>query len=267
MELRRYLTILRRRVLLIIVTTLIAGAVGWTLTNRTSSYVAQSRVYIGASRFATNDTDVNVSNDRTNGLDRLLITYAVMIDSIPIANGAIQRTGLAMSAPGVVARAASFPIPGTNLLLIQVTDSNPQIAQTLANGLADTFVDQVSNFETTSLVEGGPPAIPAVVFDRAQLPTVPKTPSAAKNAILAAVFGMLFAAAVVLLVEYLDVTVKSADDAERRLELAVLGVIPLGRAPVESPVVLRRQYPPPDAEPDMDFDDHDPFEPRLVRGA
>jgi capsular polysaccharide biosynthesis protein len=47
--------------------------------------------------------------------------------------------------------------------------------------------------------------------------------------LLAALFGFLGAAALAFLLEYVDVTVKNPADAERRLELPVLAVVPMQR--------------------------------------
>jgi hypothetical protein len=47
---------------------------------------------------------------------------------------------------------------------------------------------------------------------------------------LAGVFGVLAAGALLALLEYLDITLRSAADVERQLELPVLAVVPaLGR--------------------------------------
>ena len=50
-----------------------------------------------------------------------------------------------------------------------------------------------------------------------------------RNVIVASIFGLLVAAILAFLLEYLDITVKTAADAERRLELPVLGIIPYVR--------------------------------------
>ncbi len=77
--------------------------------------------------------------------------------------------------------------------------------------------------------EGSIPSIPASIFERANLPTVPRPVGLANHLLVAAMFGFVLSAGLVLLIEYLDVTVKDADDVERRLELPVLGVIPMSR--------------------------------------
>jgi capsular polysaccharide biosynthesis protein len=48
-----------------------------------------------------------------------------------------------------------------------------------------------------------------------------------QNLILAFIFGTLVAIGAVLLLEYLDLTLKNVDDTQQRLQLRVLGAIPL----------------------------------------
>jgi polysaccharide biosynthesis transport protein len=109
-----------------------------------------------------------------------------------------------------------------------VQDIDPGTAQNLANGLADAFVEKIEDFEpSVSPQPGALPQLPAYVYERATLPTTPAPTGLARRVILGGLFGLVAAIAVVFLLEYLDVTIKTAEDAERKLELQVLGVIPL----------------------------------------
>jgi capsular polysaccharide biosynthesis protein len=62
---------------------------------------------------------------------------------------------------------------------------------------------------------------------------VPESTGLTRNLFLGALFGLVIAVAIIGLLEYLDVTIKTAAEAERRLELPVLGALPLhtGRQP------------------------------------
>src|SRR3546814_3917536 len=93
--------------------------------------------------------------------------------------------------------------------------SDPEMAQTLANGLADTFVKDIQEFEP-GVTEGTVPRLPAYVFERAELPEVPVPTNRIRTVALAAVFGLLVAAGTALLLDYLDITIRSTDDVERR---------------------------------------------------
>lgn len=226
MELRRYLALLRRRWLLIALTVVVALAVGYSATPRVDRYTARSTLYIGSRTLENQERDL--SGDRALALDRLVVTFSVMIDSQPIAARAIELTGEDLAAEDLVAKTMTQPEPATQLLYIDVVDVDPARAQALANGLADAFVESVQDFEPgrSTGQEGDVPILPAYIFERARLPTTPEPSGLLRTMALAGLLGGGAAVAVVLLLDYLDLSIRTPDDAERLLELPVLGVIP-----------------------------------------
>ena len=64
------------------------------------------------------------------------------------------------------------------------------------------------------------------VVDRAMTPYAPFSPNLMRNLILALMVGLIFGIALAILIELLDDTIKTAEDIETRLRLAVLGIIP-----------------------------------------
>jgi capsular polysaccharide biosynthesis protein len=144
------------------------------------------------------------------------------------------------------------------LIRITYKDADPSRARALANAISDALVEKVQTFEPGSVGEEGEvPILPAYVFARADLPVVPESNGAIGRLLTGAVFGFVLAAGVAFLLDYLDITPRSADDLERHLGLPVLGVVPelpgssasrtLGRAratgeraPTQEPPVGRR---------------------------
>ena len=223
LELHRYLSVLRSRLWLIVATTALAGAVGYLGADSTATYTSRSTLYVGSTSFDVTQGDL--SNDRVTALQSIVLTFSRMIDSQPIALRAVQRLDLDLTADHVVNATTTSQEPGTQLLYINVSDPDPALAQSLANGLADVFVETVQEFEPTSS-EGDVPRLPAYVFELAQLPTVPEGSQRLPAAVLAGLFGLLASAGIAFLLDYLDLSVKTAADVEQRLELPVLGVIP-----------------------------------------
>lgn|GEM_PF-1492524 len=223
MELHRYLNVLRSRLWLILVTTALAIGVGYSGADTTALYSARSTLYVGSTTFDV--TKGELSNDRFTALQSIALTFSKMIDSQPIALRTVQQLDLDVTAGYVVNATNASPEPNTQLLYIGVTDPDPALAQALANGLADVFVETVQEFEPTA-AEGAVPRLPAYVFERARFPTVPASTQRLNAMLLAALFGLVVSAGVAFLLDYLDLSVRSADDVERRLELPVLGVIP-----------------------------------------
>ena len=230
MELRRYLAILRRRLLLIVVTMAVAAAAAWAATPKDAKYTAKATIYVGIRQFTIAQNNNTVSNDVLLGVERISTTFAVMMRSQPIALAAAERTHVSRSTSKIVAETNPVVVTGTQLLSVYVTDSDPRVASDLANGLADSFVEAVQTFEPgVKAGEGSVPSLPAYVFDKATVPTSPNSTGLGRNVALGLAFGFLLAAAVAFLLEYVDVTIKNPQDAERRLELPVLGVVPMHR--------------------------------------
>jgi capsular polysaccharide biosynthesis protein len=246
MELRRYLATLSRHLRLVGITVAVALMVAWLLTPNSNVYVAKTTLYVGQRSFDTNSNQP-LSVDRLAALDRVSSTFASMIDSYPIAQDALEATHLPRSVDDVVAATTAVPRFGTQLLEIRVQDPDPQVAQQLADGLAAALVSKVQTFEpTVQATEGDVPSLPAYIFARARLPRQPEPTSRLKNLMLGGMFGLLAGGAIVFLIDYLDITIRSAHDAERRVGLPVLGVIPTGQVDRLQRHASRRTNAPPD---------------------
>jgi receptor protein-tyrosine kinase len=162
------------------------------------------------------------------GINGILTTFTKMIDSEPTAADAVSSTGVDRSPSAVVGQTNVTVEPGTQLLDVQVTDTDPTVAKQLANGVADSFVNRVQSIQSSAPASPGTaPAVPAYVFQLAKQPTSPESNGLLRNVGLAGLFGLVLSTGLVFLLEYLDVTIKGAGDAEHQLELPVLGVVPV----------------------------------------
>jgi len=65
------------------------------------------------------------------------------------------------------------------------------------------------------------------VIDTAQVPTGVFRPVLTKNLAIASMLGLMFGVGLALLLEFLDRTVRHADDVERLVDLPVMGLVPL----------------------------------------
>ena len=224
MELRRYLTVLRSRLWLILLLTILAAGVGYTVANKEPEYLSRSTLYVGTRSISPDPFEGELSADRLTALSTIAFTFAKMIDSEPVAGQALEELALDLPASEVVK--ATEATPELQLIYIDVTHEQPEVAQALANGLADAFVDGIQEFEPSGAGEGDIPTLPAYVFERAQLPSAPIPTDQFQSTLLAALFGLLAGIGIAFLLDYLDLSIRNVADVERRLELPVLGVIP-----------------------------------------
>ncbi len=223
MELRRYLSIARRRALLIIAIVVAAVLAGWFVTPRTKTYTATSTLYVGSRSISVDPRSGQISGDRVAGLDRLIKTFTAMMRTSPVASAAIRDAGVNRQAGAVVGATTAEQAPNTNLISVSVTDDDPAAARALANAVSAAFVNQIQQFEPRDAQN---PDQVVSVYQKAALPSAPNPSSLERNLALAGLLGVLVAAGVVALLEHLDISIRSSDDVERHLELPVLGVVP-----------------------------------------
>jgi capsular polysaccharide biosynthesis protein len=236
MELRRYLSMIRRRLLLIIVVIAAALVAGWMITPRTDTYTSSTTLYVASAAIDR----AQVSGDSVVGFDRVIQTFTAMLPSQKVVRDGIDQAGVDRSAASVSAKTQAAQVENTNLIQLSVSDNDPKVARALAEGLSDAFVDQINTVEAT-----GDQANEVIsVYEPAKTPSAPDPSNLLRNLALAGLLGIVVAGGLVALLEHLDLSFRSIDDVERRLELPVLGVIPaLGN---QMPVTqATRAQPPP----------------------
>jgi capsular polysaccharide biosynthesis protein len=230
-ELRRYLHLIRQRLLLVVALVVAGAVIGFATTSRTPQYTATTLIYVGAQNLGVNDTQLFAQS----GLDEVVASFALMIPSPVIAQRAIDATHVDRFSGEVASNTVAVVEPSTSLISVSVTDANPSTAVRLANGVSSAFVNQVSQYQTTSgstktgtttPSAGTRPNEPAYVFQNA-VGAAKKSSGLTRKVILGALFGLVLAILIVLLLDYLDITIKSPEELERRVGLPVLGIIPL----------------------------------------
>jgi capsular polysaccharide biosynthesis protein len=234
-ELRRYLRLIWRRKLLVVVT-LIAGLTGgYFATSHTPSYRSQATIYVGIQGLSLYQGGLNA--DLQTGQQLIAETFAQIIPTATVASQAILHTHVNRSVNEVVGATQAKVLPLTNLISLSVGDRDPHISQILTQGMTDAFISVakvIDPLTTTPPVNGrstSEPIAPASIFQPADYPTSPQASGLIRNLGLGGAFGILVAVGLVLLLDYVDVTAKGPDDLERRLDLPVLGIVPMVRNP------------------------------------
>ncbi len=213
MELKFYLDFLRRRWWLLLLGPLVAATAAFLITNQmTPVYQATSTVLVD--RTATPGTlsyeDVLTSQSLTN-------TYAKLVQSPAVLDSVISRLNLTISRSELDAKISVSPIANTQLLEVSAEDTDPAMAAQLANTTAEAFADN----NATQLSAPGTVS----VAKEAQVPAAAISPKLSLNVAFAFVLGVMAAAGLGLLFDYLDDTVKTTDDVEGVASAPTLGVI------------------------------------------
>ncbi|MGE5328038.1 MAG: YveK family protein [Deltaproteobacteria bacterium] len=105
----------------------------------------------------------------------------------------------------------------TRIIEIKVRNPNAKTARILANEFAVVLKVKIKELMKVDNIE---------IIDWAQLPNKPTKPEKKKDAVLAGVIGLLTSICLILLLEYLDDTIKTAEDVIEYLQIPVIGRIP-----------------------------------------
>ena len=129
---------------------------------------------------------------------------------------------------GTLQHGLSITVPAdTDLLLISFSDPNPQVAQSVADGIAHAYVAYRSS-KASPVATGNTPATPvqAAVITDAGLPTSPVSPNRLLILGAALVLGLALGIGLALLRDAMDDGLRGALDLQVQADTAVLAQIP-----------------------------------------
>lgn len=215
MDIRTLFGIIRKRFVWLLVLPIIAviasGLISFYLL--TPMYEATTTLLVGRA------SDGGPMGYQDLMLNRQLIsTYAEIAKSRSVAESVITALRLDISASELAGLINVTSIRDTEIIAISVQNANPIRAKRIANQVAKSFSDKVVGYSNVDNV---------MVVDVALTPRNPVSPNIRLNLAIAGVLGIMLAIGLILLVEFLDNTIKSPADIEQLLGLTVMATVPL----------------------------------------
>ena len=226
MEAARLLAILRRWWWLLLLGIALGGGASYAVSR------AMTPIYRATTTLLVNQTQtpgVIAYNDILTS-ERLTTTYRELVTKRPVLDEVIDRVGKPKDVGTLRDMLSVSVIRDTQLLRLSAESEDPAQAAVLANTTAEAFIDQN---KVTDLSQPGSVS----VVELATVPTSPVKPQVVVNVVLGLIAGLVVAAGLVLLLEYLDDAVKSEQDVERVTGLSTLGMVAhFGRRKSRHPV-------------------------------
>jgi capsular polysaccharide biosynthesis protein len=215
-DLREYLHILKKRlwivVLITFITTTASGIISFFVLDPV--YQANTTLYVGK----------NISMEGNIGYQDVLLSgqlvkdYRELAKSRLVSNIVINELGLKDTSTTEIADMLGVNLRSdTRIIEITAQHMNPVFARDVANKVADVFKRKSVELIEVDNVQ---------VIDIAEIPTDPIKPNKMMNVAIGFILGMMLGLGLIFLIEYLDNTLKTANDIEKHLGLAVIGTIP-----------------------------------------
>lgn len=178
----------------------------------TPMYTATAKLYV----VNNNDTALNLSDLQIGNY--LASDYQEVFSNWHVHEMVLQRLGLDYSYSQLSKMISVSNPSDTRILYITATAADPQEAVLIA----DTYADVACEFIAVKMDTKQPN-----VFEEALLPSRPSSPNTTRNILLGFLLGMILTCGVITVQFIMDDRIRSAEDLDKYLNMATLGVMPM----------------------------------------
>lgn len=216
MTIKRLITALLSNLIIIVVVTLIFGIVGAYVNYSVihPKYTAYSTFYVLDTK--NNQTGKDTSNTTYSDLrisELLVADYNVLATSKRVRDQVAANIGIKSLAGYKISVSNN---QDTRVIKMTVVGEDPEMTAKIANEMVSVFKDTVIEIMKVENVN---------VVDYAEVPKSPSSPAKLKNTVACLAAGFVISSGVIILLELLDNTVKSAEEIEEMFDLPVLAQI------------------------------------------
>ncbi|MBQ6127602.1 hypothetical protein IJI69_02820 [Candidatus Saccharibacteria bacterium] len=213
-ELFRYILNKLYIVVTVTVVVVLAGEIYSTylktpLFKSTAKLVLTSSQGEGSTTAVTN-TDITLSNN-------LVKTYSEIITSRGVLSKVISNLGLNTTTDELASKVTVASVSNTQIITLSVSDSDAAQAEKIANEIAKVFKAEILSLYKIDNVQ---------IVDKAQVATTPYNVNVLKQTLQFLAAGLAMGLGIVLVMFYLDNTIKNSQVVEDKVGLVVLGVVP-----------------------------------------
>lgn len=214
-DLRQIFSILWNRARLIVLVTILFGGVAFAITYFfiTPKYTASVTLYVNNSSQSETLSSSDLSVSRS-----LVDTCVTIIQSPTVMEKVAEESDLDINAASILPMLSAGAISNTEIFEVSINSEDPVAAAEIANAIAAVVPDAIQEIVIASSVK---------VINYATVPTEKSSPSFSRNTAIGAAVGCVLVVMIVILLELLDVRIKTEEDLEKMFDLPVLGAIPV----------------------------------------
>ena len=211
-NLRDLLSYFKKHLVLFVVMVLFVVSAGtvYSVFIQKPEYKAQATVILSSDKSKT--TIQNEINANKNLID----TYTEVVKSHRVLDRVKSEMQINDSYEQLVKKVTVASLKDTEIISISVVDLDKYHSYSLANKIADTFTDEISQIYNDKSVN---------VLDRAVEPQKPYNVDIIKQEAIYAAAGIILATAVIFLMFYFDRTIKTAEQIEQLFKLPIFGKV------------------------------------------
>lgn len=212
-DLIRLLMMLKSHILMILAAGMLAGLLSGVYTHFMISptYSATSNMLI-----LTKETTLASMADLDLGV-KLTGEYAELVTSRTVLEKVIENLNLKMEYTTLRNQITINNPSSTRILKITVRQSDPAMAKTVADELANVSADFIAD-----QMDMTPPKI----YETSEVPIYPDSPNLQSNVFKGMIVGMALVCGILVVLELMNDAIQTEEDIRRYLDIPVLAVVP-----------------------------------------
>lgn len=214
-ELFRYILSKFYVVLLVLVAVVSVGEI-YSIYLKTPMYKSTTKLVLTASE--STNTNTAITNSDVTLSNNLVKTYSEIVTSYDVMSKVISNLKLDMAPEQLAGKVSVSSVANTQIITISVSDADAEEAQKIANEIAKVFKAEISTLYKMDNVQ---------IVDKAQKADAPYNINFLKQTLQYFAAGLALGIGAVLVMFYLDNTVKNSKIVEDKVGLVVLGVVPV----------------------------------------
>ena len=211
-NLRDLLSYFKKHLVLFVVMVLFVVSAGtvYSVFIQKPEYKAQATVILSSDKSKTTiQSEINANKN-------LIDTYTEVVKSHRVLDRVKSEMQINDSYEQLVKKVTVASLKDTEIISISVVDLDKYHSYSLANKIADTFTDEISQIYNDKSVN---------VLDRAVEPQKPYNVDIIKQEAIYAAAGIILATAVIFLMFYFDRTIKTTEQIEQLFKLPIFGKV------------------------------------------
>lgn len=214
-NLDKFLYVIRKRIIIIIAIgiacAILAGVLGYLLI--IPEYSSSVKLYVNT----TQDQKTYITQSDITVAKSLVSTYIVVIKSDSFLEKVAEKAGVSYSPEKVRKELSAGAISNTEAFSVTITDSDKEVAYSIAQAVADLAPDEI-----VRVVEAGS----VKIIDSPKIARTHNDIGTTRNAALGFIVGVVVSFAIFFFAEVMDVTIYSEEDLEGKFDYPILGTIP-----------------------------------------
>ena len=148
---------------------------------------------------------------------KLVSTYTQIVKSKKVLNQVINNLSLKYTYAELYNRVSVSSVSDTEIIKISVSNENAELAAKIANAVATVFKEEVSEIYHLENV---------TIIDAAEVAKTPNNIHMIKTLVISFVGGIAVSIMLLFVLYYFDTSIKSSEEVEKKLGIAVIGNIP-----------------------------------------